>query len=47
MLPVVIMTLAKANTSGKPVKEIKREKLEMASTCKTSPLLGVVSLLPL
>ena len=26
MLPVVIMTLAKANTSGKPVKEIKREK---------------------
>ena len=40
MLPVVIMTVAKANTSGKPVKEIKREKLEMASTCKTSPVLG-------
>ncbi len=47
MLPVVTLTLAKCKTSEKQSEKMSREKMSVASTCKTIPVLGVVSLLPI
>lgn len=47
MLPVVTLTLAQCKSSGKnPSKKHRRGKISVAFTCKTIPVLGVISLLP-